>query len=580
MPQHRSTLFALGRSFAQSQHASFLCPLLCVCMLSNPAAFPLLSCLVYRNHVAWQPDWTEEYVESLFSSIVGQELEVKLIRDRHRGIVAGYGFIDFRNHETAQLVLDSLNGKPIEGTSLRYRLNWGAGGKRIEQAPEYSVFVGDLSPEVTDAELKATFLDKYASVLGAKVVTNPMTGSSKSFGFIRFGDEQERDEALTAMNGAECCGRPIRVAPATKRTSVQGMWQTGAHATDPSNTTVFVGGINDSVTEKVLRDTFNSAGEIQTVTTPPGRGCAFVTFAHRASAEHVINNMQGTTVCGSCVRLSWGKSGRADRDRERERAGGDPIMGMGGIQSSPTAAAAAAAAAAARGAPFSGLYGHPQSYASFNGAYPANLFPAGAVYGGAYPQPGQQQPGLPPPAAAGTGQQLPQPQQPQQPHQHQQAAQQQAQQQVAAQQQQQQQAAQQQYAQQPYSQQSYAPYQGFGFQQYPAQQQAAYTSFNGTNTAYAQDPSALANDLSQLSLSGGAASAVGSTSGGASVGGGGRAARVGGSRSGGGGGGGMYGPASRSGGQGQGPGQGQGGQGPSFSLQDVRKGGLGPASRN
>lgn len=43
----------------------------------------------------------------------GQELEVKLIRDRHRGIVAGYGFIDFRNHETAQLVLDTLNGKPI-----------------------------------------------------------------------------------------------------------------------------------------------------------------------------------------------------------------------------------------------------------------------------------------------------------------------------------------------------------------------------------------------------------------------------------------------------------------------------------
>lgn len=112
-----------------------------------------------------------------------------------------------------------------EGTSLRYRLNWGAGGKRIEQAPEYSVFVGDLSPEVTDADLKQTFENKpYSSVLGAKVVTNPMTGSSKSFGFIRFGDEQERDDALTSMNGAECCGRPIRVAPATKRTSVQGTY--------------------------------------------------------------------------------------------------------------------------------------------------------------------------------------------------------------------------------------------------------------------------------------------------------------------------------------------------------------------
>ncbi len=76
---------------------------------------------------------------------------------------------------------------------------------------------------MTDADLKKTFESKpYSSVLGAKVVTNPMTGSSKSFGFIRFGDEQERDDALTSMNGAECCGRPIRVAPATKRTSLQG----------------------------------------------------------------------------------------------------------------------------------------------------------------------------------------------------------------------------------------------------------------------------------------------------------------------------------------------------------------------
>lgn len=113
---------------------------------------------------------------------------------------------------------------PPEGTSLRYRLNWGAGGKRIEQAPEFSLFVGDLSPEATDAELKQTFLNKFPSVLGAKVVTNAMTGSSKSFGFIRFSDERERDKALTVMNGVECCGRPMRVAPATKRSVVPGKY--------------------------------------------------------------------------------------------------------------------------------------------------------------------------------------------------------------------------------------------------------------------------------------------------------------------------------------------------------------------
>lgn len=76
-----------------------------------------------------------------------------------------------------------------------------------------------------------------------------------------------------------------------------------------------------------------------------------------------------------------------------------------------------------------------------------------------------------------------------------------------------------------------------------------------------QDPNALATDLSQISLSGGGASAVGSVG---NIGGaGGRAAaRIGTSR------GGMYGPTSRT------------GPGPSFSLQDVRKGSGGPTSRN
>lgn len=226
-----------------------------------------------------------------------------------------------------------------------------------------------------------------------------------------------------------------------------------------------MGGINETVTEKVLRDKFSCAGEILTVTTPPGRGCAFITFAHRASAEHVIHNMQGTTVCGSCVRLSWGKSGRADRDRERLI---EPLGAIGAALPTSTAATTAAALAS-RGAQYAGLYGHPPSYASFSGPYPTNLFPPANVYN-AY----ATQTGIPQTAP---GAQLPQRQQQQQ-AQHQQA--QQAQQQ----------------AQQPYTQsyspQSYAPYQGFGFQQYPGQ---AYTSFGGANATYAVRATSLSQCL-------------------------------------------------------------------------------------
>lgn len=99
------------------------------------------------------------------------------------------------------------------------------------------------------------------------------------------------------------------------------------------------------------------------------------------------------------------------------------------------------------------------------------------------------------------------------------------------------------------------------------------------STPALQDPGTLANDLSQLSLSGGSASTVGGGSSGPSVGSGvgGRAARVASSSRGGGAAGGIYGPGGRAGQAPPGPGQ---GPGPSFSLQDVRKGGLGPASRN
>lgn len=70
----------------------------------------------YPTGFAIQPETCANGRTLLASHVlIGQELEVKLIRDRHRGIVAGYGFIDFRNHETAQLVLDTLNGKPIGG---------------------------------------------------------------------------------------------------------------------------------------------------------------------------------------------------------------------------------------------------------------------------------------------------------------------------------------------------------------------------------------------------------------------------------------------------------------------------------
>lgn len=56
----------------------------------------------------------------------------------------------------------------------------------------------------------------------------PLSGRSRNFGFVRFGVEAERDQALQQMNGTEIFGRPVRVSLATaKKTQTPPIGQQG-----------------------------------------------------------------------------------------------------------------------------------------------------------------------------------------------------------------------------------------------------------------------------------------------------------------------------------------------------------------
>ena len=82
---------------------------------------------------------------------------------------------------------------------------------------EHSVFVGDVAHTVSDAELLALFQKHYPSTFEAHIVTDPATGTSKGYGFVRFAEESERDRAIQEMTGVSLNGRPLRVSVAAKR---------------------------------------------------------------------------------------------------------------------------------------------------------------------------------------------------------------------------------------------------------------------------------------------------------------------------------------------------------------------------
>jgi RNA recognition motif-containing protein len=145
---------------------------------------------------------------------------VKIIRNKQTGYSEGYGFVEFVSHATAEKILQSFNGTQMPNTDQPFRLNWasfGIGERRPEAGPDHSIFVGDLAPDVTDYNLQETFRSRYSTVKGAKVVTDANTGRSKGYGFVRFGDESERNQAMSEMNGVYCSSRPMRISAATPK---------------------------------------------------------------------------------------------------------------------------------------------------------------------------------------------------------------------------------------------------------------------------------------------------------------------------------------------------------------------------
>lgn len=310
--------------------------------------------------------WMDEnFIKNVFQTVLGENVQVKVIRDRNSGN-AGYCFVEFASGEAAQKAL-GLNGTPVPNSNRVFKLNWASGGglvdRRDDRGPEYSIFVGDLGPEVNEFVLVSLFQSRFPSCKSAKIMTDAMTGQSRGYGFVRFSEETDQQRALVEMQGVYCGNRPMRISTATPKTrfvekhtlpsehgsltrhsshqyghghagGAQVVPPVGGHAnpmgwgmpqyfnqpgnfnpmqpmnqfTDPNNTTVFVGGLSGYVTEDELRSFFQGFGEITYVKIPPGKGCGFVQFVHRHAAEMAINQMQGYPIGNSRVRLSWGRS--------------------------------------------------------------------------------------------------------------------------------------------------------------------------------------------------------------------------------------------------------------------------------
>ncbi|KAG9457308.1 hypothetical protein H6P81_001816 [Aristolochia fimbriata] len=288
-----------------------------------PPGFDSSSCRsVYVGNIHTQV--TEALLQEVFQS-TGPLEGCKLIRKEK----SSYGFVDYFDRRSAALAIITLNGRHLFGQPIK--VNWAyASGQREDTSGHFNVFVGDLSPEVTDASLFQCFA-VYSSCSDARVMWDQKTGRSRGFGFVSFRNQQDAQGAINDLNGKWLGSRQIRCNWATKGASsndekhnsdaksvvelTNGTSEDGqeisnedAPENNPQYTTVYVGNLAPEVSQLELHRHFHAlgAGVIEEVRVQRDKGFGFVRYSTHAEAALAIQLGTGRYICGKLIKCSWG----------------------------------------------------------------------------------------------------------------------------------------------------------------------------------------------------------------------------------------------------------------------------------
>jgi RNA recognition motif-containing protein len=79
-----------------------------------------------------------------------------------------------------------------------------------------NIYVGNLSSEVTRADLKQAF-EAFGRVISTKIIEDKYTGVSRGFGFVEMPTKSEAEAAIAGLTGKALEGRTLTVNEARPR---------------------------------------------------------------------------------------------------------------------------------------------------------------------------------------------------------------------------------------------------------------------------------------------------------------------------------------------------------------------------
>jgi RNA recognition motif-containing protein len=81
-----------------------------------------------------------------------------------------------------------------------------------------NIYVGNLSREITEDELRQAFED-FGQVISVKILRDRATGQSNGYGFVEMPVSDEGQTAIGELNGKDLKGQAIKVEEGKIKTS-------------------------------------------------------------------------------------------------------------------------------------------------------------------------------------------------------------------------------------------------------------------------------------------------------------------------------------------------------------------------
>ncbi|CAH9078430.1 unnamed protein product [Cuscuta europaea] len=169
---------------------------------------------VLAQNVPWSS--TADDIRALFEKY-GTVVEIELAmhnRIKNRGLA----FVTMGSHEEALAALTNLHLTEFEGRILK--LKWlipmiKKPSSSYPTAPKpvliHSLFVKNLPFQARSKDLKEFFKFEKGNAVSAKIIFYENPWRSAGYGFVAFNTKEEAEAALSAFQGKEFMGRPIKV---------------------------------------------------------------------------------------------------------------------------------------------------------------------------------------------------------------------------------------------------------------------------------------------------------------------------------------------------------------------------------